>query len=139
ADAPRRREQLGAVDGAIRVATAFCRGIPGEPGRAAAAVRLAGAVAQETCEFTRFAGYAAVRAAEAAANAEKVVLDPSHANIIEVVAAAFGAARVLAANADAPTGDLVVAALHADAQKLLSLGHGTNADLGPSIDPSESG
>src|SRR6266852_8407070 len=58
ANAPRRREQMAAVDRAIRVATAFCRGLPGETGQAAAAARVAGDVAEETCEFTRFAGYA---------------------------------------------------------------------------------
>src|SRR5437867_1131504 len=66
-DAPRRREQMAAVDAAIRVATAFCRGQPGERGQATQAARLAHAVAEETGEFTRFSGYAAVRAAEAAA------------------------------------------------------------------------
>src|SRR5260370_42670846 len=70
ADAPRRREQMAAVDGAIWVAAAFCRGLPREAGRAAAAARLAGVVAEETSEVTGYAGYAAVRAAEAAANAE---------------------------------------------------------------------
>ena len=72
ADAARRRQQMAAVDGAIRVATAFCQGVPGEVGRAAAAARVASVVAEETGEFTRFAGYAAVRAAEAAAHAEEV-------------------------------------------------------------------
>src|SRR5262249_39638953 len=61
ADAPRRREQMAAVDAAIRVAAAFCRDLPGEAGRIAEAARVAGVVAEETCEFTRFAGYAAVR------------------------------------------------------------------------------
>jgi len=139
ADAPRRREQMAAVDGAIRVAAAFCRGLPGEAGRAAAAARVAGVVAEETCTFTRFAGYAAVRAAEAAAYAEEVVRNPNDSGITEVVAAAFGAGRVVAANADAGTLDLVVAALHADVEKLLSLAHGTSEDLGPPFDPSESG
>lgn len=139
ADAPRRREQLAAVDGAIRVAAAFCRGLPPEAGRAAAAARVAGVVAEETCEFTSFAGYAAVRAAEAAAFAEEVVHNPSDSGRMEVVAAAFGAARVVAANGDAFTLDLVAAALYADVAKLLSLAHGTCEDLGSPVDPSESG
>jgi hypothetical protein len=139
ADAPRRREQMAAVDAAIRVATAFCRGLPGEAGRAAAAARVAAVVADEICEFTGFACFAAVRAAEAAAYAEEVVRDPSGSSVTEVVAAAFGAGRVLAANADAFTLDRVVAALYADLEKLLSLTHGTCADLGPPVDPSEGG
>jgi hypothetical protein len=139
ADAPRRRLQMVAVDGAIRVAAAFCQGLPVEPGQAAAAARAAGVVADETCEFTQFAGYAAVRAAEAAANAEEVERDRSNSRVIEVVAAAFGAGRVLSANTDPSTLDLVVAALHTDLQKLLSLGHGTCEDLGPPVDPSEGG
>ena len=138
-DAPRRREQLAAVDGAIRVATAFCKGLPSEAGRAAAAVGMAVAVAEETCEYTRYAGYAAVRAAEAAANAEEVVRNPSDLGIIEVVAAAFGAGRVLAANADAHTLELVAAALYADVEKLREQSPGSNEDLGPPMDPSESG
>src|SRR5260370_6078856 len=68
ADAPRRREQMAAVDGAIRVAAAFCRGLPGEAGRAATAARVAAVVADEAHEVTGYAGFAAVRAAEAAAN-----------------------------------------------------------------------
>src|SRR5262245_21415304 len=69
-DAPRRREQIAAIDGAIRMAAAFCRGLPGaEPGRAAEAARRAAAVAEETCEFTSYAGYAAAHAAQAVANA----------------------------------------------------------------------
>src|SRR5438876_10028848 len=66
ADAARGREQTTAVDRAIRVATAFCRGLPVEAGQAAAVARVAGVVADETCEFTRFRGYGAGRAAAAA-------------------------------------------------------------------------
>jgi hypothetical protein len=139
ADAPRRHEQTAAVDAAIRVAAAFCQGQPVEVGRAAAAVRLAAVVAAETCEFTGFAGYAAVRAAEAAACAEEVVSNPSGSDITTVVAAAFGAGRVLAANADAFALDLVVAALYADMENLRRLAPGGSEDLGPPVDPSESG
>ena len=139
AEAPRGREQIGAVDGAIRVATAFCRGLPGEAGRAAAAVRQAAVVAEETCEYTSFAGYAALRAVEAAAYAEEVVRNPTDSAVTEVVAAAFGAGRVLAANADAYALGLVVVALHTDVQKLLSLAGGTCDEMGPPVDPSETG
>ncbi len=139
ADAPRRREQTAAVDGAIRVAAAFCRGVPVETGRIAAAAEVAAVVAEDTCEFTHFAGYAALRAAEAAAYAEAAAKNPADANVTEVVAAAFGAGRVLAANADALTLDLVVAALRADVEVLLSLACDANGDLGPPVDPSESG
>ena len=138
-DAPRRREQTGAIDRAIGAATAFCHGQPEEAGRTAAAVSEAAVVAEETCEFTRFAGYAAVRAAEAAAYAEEIVRSPSHSGINDVVAAAFGAGRVLAGNADPHTLDMVVAALFADLEKLLSLAPGNSVDLGPALDPSESG
>jgi len=137
-DAPRRREQVAAVDGAIRVATAFCQSLPPESGLAAAAVQRATAVAQETCQFTRFSGYAAVRAAEAAACAEEVVRNPA-ASRIEVVAAAFGAGRVLAANADRGALDLVVAALCADLEKLQTLAPRGTEPLGPPLDPSETG
>jgi hypothetical protein len=139
ADAVGRREQTAAVDGAIRVAAAFCRGLPAEAGRAAAAAQTAAIVAEETCEFTRFAGYAAVRAAEAVAYAEELDGDPSHSTFIKVVAAAFGAGRVLAANADANVQDLVVAALCADVDKLLEMAHGTSASLGQAFDPAEEG
>jgi hypothetical protein len=139
ANAPRRREQIAAVDDAIGVATAFCRGLLEEAGRAAAAVRAAVVVAEETGEFTRYSGYAAVHVASATAHAEKVVRKTKDASTTEVVAAAFGAGRVVAANADAFALDLVVAALHADLVKLLALAGGSNADLGPPVDPSESG
>jgi hypothetical protein len=139
ADTPRRREQMAAMDGAIRVATAFCRGLPVEAGRALEAARQANVVAEETCESTNFAGYAAVRAAEAAANAEEFVRNPSDTGIMEVVAAAFGAGRVLAANADAFTLDLVTGALRADVDNLLSLAPGSSKDLGVPVDPAEDG
>jgi hypothetical protein len=139
ADAPRRREQMAAVDAAIRVATAFCRGVPTEPGQAAAAVRLAEVAAEENCESTGYTGYAAVRAAQAVVYAEEFLRNPGENDVIEVVAAAFGAGRVLAANVDIFMLDLVVAALLADVDKLLSLGHGAIQDLGPPIDPSENG
>src|SRR5262245_15852729 len=58
ADAPRRREQMAAINSAIGLATAFCRGQPTESGQAAAAARTAAAVADETGEFTRYAGHA---------------------------------------------------------------------------------
>jgi hypothetical protein len=139
ADAPRRREQMAAVDAAISVAAAFCEDLPAEPGRAAMVARTAEVVAEETSEITGFAGYAAVRAAEAAACAEDVLRDPVGSSVTEVVAAAFGAGRVLAANTDAFTLDLVVEALYADMEKLLRMAHGTCVDLGPPVDPSESG
>jgi hypothetical protein len=139
ADAPRRREQTAAVDTAIRVATAFCQGLPLEPGQAATAALLAAVVAEETCETTNFAGYAAVRAAEAAAHAEALVGKTRDADFIAVVAAAFGAGRVLASYADAFTLDLVAAVLYEDVQKFLSLARGPREDLGPPVDPSESG
>jgi hypothetical protein len=138
-ESARRREQLAAVDAAIRVATAFCLGLPSEPGRAAAAARAAGVVAEETCEWTSYAGYGAVRAAEAAAHAEAVAAKASDSGIMEVVAATFGAGRVLAANVDNFSHDQVVSALLADFQKLLSLARGNCGDLGPVIDPSEDG
>jgi hypothetical protein len=139
ADAPRRRAQMAAVDGAIRVAAAFCRGLPVEAGRAAAAVQLAAVVAEETCPFTNFAGYAALYAARAAACAEEAVRNPAGANITEVVAAAFGAGRVLTANADAFALELVVAALHADMEHLRNLPRDANEIVGRPLDPSESG
>ena len=138
-DAPRRREQIAAIDAAIRVATAYCQGQPLEPGRAAAAARAAAAVADETCESTSFAGFGAVRAAEAAANAEEQVRNPTDSALTEVVAAAFGAARVVAANASVYELDLIVRAMFADMEKLRSLQARASHDLGPAVDPSESG
>src|SRR5437764_8199587 len=65
ADAPRRREQLAAMDGAIRVAVAFCRGVPGETGQVAAAARAVLVVAEQAVG-TGYVAYAAVHAAKAA-------------------------------------------------------------------------
>jgi hypothetical protein len=139
ADASRRREQIAAVDAAIRAAEAFCRDAPRESGRAVEAARVAGVVAEETGEVTRFASYATVHAAAAAAHAEEFVRNPSAFLIHEVVASAYGAGRVVVTNADRHTLDVVLTALHADVEKLLSLAHGTIEDLGPPIDPSETG
>jgi hypothetical protein len=138
-DAPQRREQMAAVDAAIRVATAYCQGQPLEEGRALAAARAAAVVAEETCEETSFAGYAAVRAAQAVACAEEFVRNPREFSVTEVVACAFGAGRVVAANADNFVQPLVVLALYSDVQKLRNPAHGTVEDLGPPIDPSENG
>jgi hypothetical protein len=139
ATAPKRREQIAAINNAMAVAEAFCMGVPMEAGRAAVAVERAAVVAEETCSFTCFASYGPVRAAEAAARAEECVRNEPDASVTEVVAAAFGAGRVLAANADVSTMDLIVGALAADVEKLRKLAHGTCADLGPPIDPSEKG
>jgi len=136
---PRQREQVAAVDRAIRVAAAFCQGVPAEAGQAAAAARVAEMAAEENGEHTCYAGYAAVRAAEAAANAEEYLLNATDGGMIEIVAAAFGAGRVLAANVDSFGLDLVVAALYADLEKLVSLAQGTCEDLGTAFDPSETG
>jgi hypothetical protein len=62
-DAPRRREQMATVDRAIRVAAAFCQGLPLEAGQAAAAARAACLVAEGTSAVACYAGYGAVRAA----------------------------------------------------------------------------
>jgi len=139
ADAPRRREQTFAIDAAIRVATGFCRGEPLEPGRAAAAVKAALIVAEDTCEDTRYAGYAAVRAAEVVVHAETYLSSGEDVALTEAMAAAFGAGRVLAANADAFATNQIVAALLAGATELRRLALGTSQDLGASFDPSESG
>ncbi len=139
ADAPRRGEQMRAVDKAIEVATAFCRGEPGETGRAAAAALAAGVVAEDTYESTRFAAYAAVRAAEAAAAGEEAARNPNQSSVMEAVAGAFGAARVLAANVDNYALDMVVRALRADVDMLLDPAVGTCQDLGAPVDPAESG
>lgn len=137
--AERQREKTAAVDAAIRIATAFCRGLPGEPGRAAAAVRVATDVAEESGEDTCWSAYAAVRAAEAVVYAEAVAADPANSEVTEVVAAAFGAGRVVAANVDSFGMGQVTAALRADVDKLLSLAGGPTDTLGPTIDPSENG
>jgi len=138
-DAPHRREQIAAVDAAIRVAAAFCQGTPLEEGRAAAAARTAGAVAEETCETTSFAAYAAVRAAEAAAYAEEAVRTPCDSAMTEIVAAAFGAGRVVAANIDTYGQERAVFAMCADVHKLLGIAQGPIDSLGAPIDPSENG
>ena len=78
-------------------------------------------------------------AAQAVVYSEEFLRNPGENDVIEVVAAAFGAGRVLAANVDTFMMDLVVAALLADVDKLVSMGHGTIPDLGPPIDPSENG
>jgi hypothetical protein len=139
-DAPRRREQFAAVDGAIRVAAAFCRGLSGaEPGRAEEAARRAAIVAEETGQMTSYAGYAAAHAARAAADAEEVAGNKAGAKPLEVVAAAFGAGRVLAANAGAFDLHRVAAALYADVQKLLSMAQSSCEELGSPVDPGEDG
>lgn len=138
ADLPRRREHMAAVDAAIRVATAYCLGQPLEAGRTATATRAAMAAAEETYEMT-FAAYAAARAAAAAASAEAYLSDPNGSPATEVVAYAFGAARVVSANVDSFSQPMVVAALYADVQYLLKQRQGSVEKLGPPVDPSESG
>jgi len=139
-DAPHRREQMATIDAAIRLAARFCQGLPAEPGRAVAAAQAAAVVAEATYEFTNFAAFAAVRAAEAAAHAEEFRKHPGDSGSMAVVAAAFGAARVLAANADMFALPTVTDALYADVQKLLNLANDAGDDvIGPAVDPSENG
>ncbi len=136
---PQSGDQVAALDAAIEAAIDFCQGLPGKKGQAAAAARLAGLVADETGETTCFAGYAAMRAAEAAACAEAFVLAPNDASLMDVAAAAFGAGRVLVGNAAAFTPDQVMVAMRLDVEKIMSLAHGAIQDLGPTVDPSENG
>jgi hypothetical protein len=136
---PRRREHMAAIDSAIGVAAAFCQGQALDPGRAAAAAELAEAIAEATYQTTNYAAFGAVRAAEAAAHAEAWVRNPSSSEAIQIVAAAFGAARVLAANADMFSHNTVADALYADMEKLQTLGPGACEELGPPIDPTEEG
>jgi hypothetical protein len=138
-NSPSKPEQLAAIDAAIEIAAAFCRSLPAGTGRAAAAAQLAGAVASETGKFTRYAGYAAVRAVEAAAHAEEGIRTSSEAHRIEVMAHAFGAGRVLTANVDTFALDMVVEALHADVKLLKEMAKGTYVDLGASLDASADG
>ena len=140
ANAPRRVEQASAIDAAIHAALSFCRNEQVEAGRAAAMAQLARIVAEETCTYTRFAGFAAVRAAEAAGYAEAYIVGEQRgSSLVDVVAAAFGAGRVLVANADRPTIGMVVSALLADYENLRQLAHAPSIDLGPALDPSETG
>src|SRR5262249_25585726 len=85
------------------------------------------------------AGYATVRAAEAAAHAEEMMQTPNDSSRVEVIAGAFGAGRVLAANGDLSAMNQLVAALRADVDKLMDLAGGAGKALGPPIDPSETG
>jgi hypothetical protein len=138
--APHRTEQIAAVDGAIRIAAGFCMGVTLEPGRALAAVKLAIPVADATYEDTRCAAFAAIRAAEAVVNAEEYLRNPKDDSLlIETVAAAFGAGRVLAANTDMFAQDLVVATLVEDADKLMELSRGAAQQIGAAIDLGPSG
>ena len=139
-DAPRRTEQIAAVDGAIRIAAAFCAGVTLEPGRALAAARQVLPVADATYEDTRCAAFAALRAAEAAASAEEFVNNPKEdSHFTETVAAAFGAGRVLAANSDNFSLDQVVATLFEDATKLMEISRGAAQELGTPIDLADTG
>jgi hypothetical protein len=138
-DHPGGREQTAAVERAIRVAGLVCQGLPTEPGQAAAAARVAERAAAAVSKITGFAGYGAVRAAEAAAHAEACVSTPSDSGNLAVVAAAFSAARVLAANTDAIAFEVVAEAMCADLDKLRSLAPGNCEVLGPAVDPTESG
>ncbi len=138
-DSPRREVHQAAIDAAIDVAADFCRAPASVSGGVGAAIAAAITSAEETCTMTRFAGYAAVRAAEAAEHAEAYLQNPSDANLIDVVAGAFGAARVLVSNADRQTQDMVVSALLADIDLLAKFTASNSQDIGPPIDPSETG
>jgi hypothetical protein len=139
AETPQRQEQTAAVDSAIRLAEDFCRTLPSASGPASSAARTAGEVAEATCTFTRFAGYAAMHAVEAAAFATEAARAPEDHLLHQVVAASYAAGRVVTSNADRFTLDIVLAALRHDLETLLTLSHGTLEELGEPIDPSEGG
>ena len=137
--APRRREQMAAVDRAIRVAAGFCQGLPGEPG-------LAQRPPGRPSLLPKIPASLPATQPTAPSVPPRRLLTRKHAwttqvirGTIAVVAAAFGALRVLAANADMFAHQVVVDTLYTDMEKLLSLAQGTCEVLGPPVDPSESG
>ena len=134
-----RQEQAATVDAAIQAADAFARAMSDGHRPIGMVARAAYGVAELTCEQTHFAAYAAAHAAQAAAHAADA---GAHARVplfLEIVAGAYGAGRVVRANTPNSTALVVMRAMRADFDKLLSLSLGKPADAGQPVDPSESG
>src|SRR5262249_27304054 len=119
-DSGETREQMVAVDLAIEAAESYAQALSAHP-LTPAVVRQAYVAAEETGDATHFAAYAAAHAVQAAAYASQARDHENQGVVMEVVAAAFGASRVLLANTPIEAVDTVRATLRADFDKLQEL------------------
>jgi hypothetical protein len=136
-DAPARAARLQALDAAQQLAEDFARGEEVPAGLAQGVAAAAHEVAEDIYEVAGFAAYApahAVRGVFQAARAAR-----GEASFVEVIAAAFGASRVLIVNGGSGMEPFILAALRADFEALLRLRLGRPGELGASVDASEAG
>ncbi len=136
ADTPERKAQLEAIEAAIRLAEECARAVPGDADAAEAVAAETFNIGEAVGQFANYAPYCASHAARAAHWAYAPDLDQ---NYTEVIACTYGASRVVQTNADMLLKDMIVAALRADYERLVSLGLGQQAEIGKPIDPSETG
>ncbi len=136
-DSPARAARLEAMDAALRLAEDFARGEDVSVGLAQGVAGAAAEVAEATYETAGFAVYAPAHAVRGVFHAARTV--EGQQGFVEVIAAAFGASRVLLVNGGSASEALVLAALRADFEALLRLRLGRPGELGGSVDCSEAG
>ncbi len=101
--------------------------------------------AQESLGEGQYAVFAAGHAATAAALAQRLLRSHSADDAMEMVAAAWGAYRVLLSFVRGPvqrdvlTGEMVLGQAHADYDRLVAMGLGRFGTAGQPVDPGEAG
>jgi hypothetical protein len=143
-DFPHRGQAFDAIEAAIRLAEDFARGAAEVPGPNDTTARLVYQLGEATCGLQLFAPYAAYHAAHAATRAASAGERGSEDLASEVLAAAYGACRVVMTSGtgsrpDADSHRRVCAAVCADFDRLRGLALGSFRDLGGPVDATEAG
>jgi hypothetical protein len=144
AEFPHRGQAFEVVEAAIRLAEEYAAATAGDFRTAPTSAQLAFNLGEATYPYQQLAPYAAYHAARAVSKAFPAGERASPEVATEVLAAAYGASRVVVAGGtgtllDGATRRLVHEALLADFEVLLRVAAGGFGDMGDPIDPSEAG
>jgi hypothetical protein len=138
-DFPDVPEMTAVVDESLRWANQFVQTGGGDLDRGKALVEASSAVAEATyeeTEYSAFAAHHAVRGAYLSAQGGEML---ARDEFMEVVAAAYGASRVILANTPPWLRLLVVKSLRADYDRLAAMTQEAASQRGTAFDPSETG
>ena len=138
-DDPHREVKLGALETGIRVAEEYVRGTPLQLEQVIHAEKWASRLADEQQMESNYAAYAASHAARGTVYALRSGERADQDTFMEIVAAAFGASRVIMSNLPHPGPQLASAVLRADLVKLQEMRLGRAKEIGQTFDPSENG
>lgn len=128
-----------ALDLALALADDYARGTRDVSESAEAVAQAAYIAAEETYSTTQFAGYGIAHAAECVQSAVQYQANPGEEWHLEVLAATYGALRVLVNNSPNHSRDLVHQTLRKDFDFLAADKVKPRERLGTAVDPGENG